>query len=59
MSNIPTMDRPDFKGPYLRSSADALSFFVGINDIARSASAVIVSDGFTPGLADIAAPSIT
>jgi len=30
-----------------------------MNDIARSASAVIVSDGFTPGFADIAAPSIT
>ena len=30
-----------------------------MNDMARSASAVIVSEGFTPGLAEIAAPSIT
>ena len=31
----------------------------GINVIARSASAVMVSDGFTPGFAEIAEPSIT
>src|SRR5258708_31501059 len=31
----------------------------GMNDMARSARAVMVSEGFTPGLADIAAPSIT
>jgi hypothetical protein len=31
----------------------------GTKDMARSARAVMVKDGFTPGLADIAAPSIT
>ena len=31
----------------------------GMNDIARSASAVMVSDGLTPGLAETAEPSIT
>jgi hypothetical protein len=30
---------------------------LGQNDIARSACAVIVSDGFTPRLAEIAEPS--
>jgi len=44
---------------HLQSSADGFSSAAGINDIALSASAVIVSDGFTPGFADIAAPSIT
>jgi hypothetical protein len=31
----------------------------GTKDIARSASAVMVSAGFTPGLAEMAEPSIT
>ena len=31
----------------------------GMKDIARSASAVIVNAGFTPGFAEIADPSIT
>ena len=31
----------------------------GMKDIARSASAVMVSAGFTPGLAEMAEPSIT
>jgi hypothetical protein len=35
------------------------SIAIGTNPIARSASAVIVSDGLTPGLAEIAEPSTT
>lgn len=33
--------------------------FAGMNVIARSASAVIVSEGLTPGFAEMAEPSIT
>lgn len=37
----------------------AQACFGGMNPMARSASAVIVSDGFTPGFADTAEPSMT
>jgi hypothetical protein len=43
----------------LRRPTHSLSLAGGMNVMARSARAVIVSEGFTPGLADIAAPSIT
>ena len=40
-------------------SGTAPQLFAGMRLIARSASAVMVSDGFTPGLAETADPSIT
>ena len=43
------------KGHWARRYADAGE----MKDIARSASAVMVSAGFTPGLAEMAEPSIT
>jgi hypothetical protein len=38
-------------------AAPCSAFFAGIRAIARSVIAVIVSDGFTPGLAGITEPS--
>ena len=42
-----------------RQAARVAADFSGTNVMARSASAVIVSDGFTPGFAEIAEPSTT
>jgi len=42
-----------------REPYPAPSPFAGTSDMARSASAVMVSEGLTPGLADTAAPSTT
>ena len=42
-----------------RSQTQLTVTFAGMKVMARSASAAIVSDGLTPGLADTAEPSIT
>jgi hypothetical protein len=46
-------------GECARTWPSATRSLGGTKDMARSARAVMVNDGFTPGFADIAAPSIT
>ena len=50
---------PNYQHPEILCTPLVASLIHGHSDIARSACAVIVSDGFTPRLAETAAPSTT